>query len=42
LVLDGTILDLGNKAANNLIREFVLRHLAKNIPSYAKGKPPEE
>lgn len=42
LVLDGTILDLGNKAANNLIREFVLRHLAKNIPSYAKGKPPED
>lgn len=42
LVLNNTILDLGNKAANNLIREFVLRHLAKNIPSYAKGKPPEE
>ncbi len=42
LVLDDTILDLGNKAANNLIREFVLRHLAKNVPSYAKGKPPEE
>lgn len=42
LVLDNTILDLGNKAANNLIREFVLRHLARNIPSYAKGKPPEE
>jgi len=41
-VLNTTILDLGNKAANNLIREFVLRHLAKNIPSYAKGKPPEE
>jgi hypothetical protein len=42
LVLNNTVLDLGNKAANNLIREFVLRHLAKNIPSYAKGKPPEE
>jgi hypothetical protein len=42
LVLDDTVLDLGSKAANNLIREFVLRHLAKNIPSYAKGKPPEE
>lgn len=41
LVLNNTILDLGDKAANNLIREFVLRHLAKNIPSYAKGKPPE-
>ena len=41
LVLDDTILGLGDKAANNLIREFVLRHLAKNIPSYAKGKPPE-
>jgi hypothetical protein len=42
LVLNNTILDLGGKAANNLIREFVLRHLAKNIPSYAKGKPPKE
>lgn len=42
LVLDNTILDLGNKAANNLIREFVLRHLAKSIPSYAKGRPPED
>jgi hypothetical protein len=42
LVLNNTILDLGDKAVNNLIREFVLRHLAKNIPSYAKGKPPEE
>jgi hypothetical protein len=42
LVLDDTILDLGNKAVNNLIREFVLRHLAKNVPSYAKGKPPED
>jgi len=41
LVLNNTILDLGDKAVNNLIREFVLRHLAKNIPSYAKGKPPE-
>lgn len=42
MVLNGTILDLGNKAANNLIREFVLRHLARHVPSYAKGKPPEE
>jgi hypothetical protein len=42
LVLDNTILGLGGQAANNLIREFVLRHLAKNIPSYAKGKPPKE
>lgn len=41
LVLNNTVLDLGDKAANNLIREFVLRHLAKNIPSYAKGKPPQ-
>jgi hypothetical protein len=42
MVLDDTVLDLGGKAANNLIREFVLRHLARRIPSYAKGKPPEE
>ncbi len=42
LVLNDTILDLGNKAANNLVREFVLRHLAKHIPSYAKGRPPQD
>ena len=42
MVLDNTIFDLGNKAANNLVREFVLRHLAKHIPSYAKGRPPED
>lgn len=42
VVLNTTVLDLGNKAANNLVREFVLRHLAKHIPSYAKGKPPKE
>jgi hypothetical protein len=42
MVLDDTVLDLGNKAVNNLIREFVLRHLAKHIPSYAKGRPPED
>ncbi len=41
MVLNNTVIDLGNKAANNLVREFVLRHLAKNIPSYAKGKPPQ-
>lgn len=42
LVLDNTILGLGGQAGNNLVREFVLRHLAKNIPSYAKGKPPKD
>jgi len=42
IVLNTTVLDLGNKAANNLVREFVLRHLARHIPSYAKGKPPKE
>ena len=42
LVLDNTVLGLGGQAVNNLIREFVLRHLAKDIPSYAKGKPPED
>jgi hypothetical protein len=42
MVLNDTILDLGNKAANNLIREFVLRHLARHIPSYAKGRPPQD
>jgi hypothetical protein len=42
LVLDNTVLGLGGQAANNLVREFVLRRLVKNIPSYAKGKPPKE
>lgn len=42
LVLNDVVIELGDKAINNLVREFVLRHLAKNIPSYAKGKPPEE
>ncbi|HVG27476.1 MAG TPA: carboxypeptidase-like regulatory domain-containing protein [Acidobacteriaceae bacterium] len=42
LVLDNTVLGLGGQAVNNLIREFILRHLAKNIPSYANGKPPED
>jgi len=42
MVLNDTILDLGNKAANNLVREFVLRHLARHIPSYAKGRPPQD
>lgn len=42
LVLDNTILGLGGQAGNNLIREFLLRHLSKNIPSYAKGKPPKD
>lgn len=42
LVLDNTVLGLGGEAANNLVREFVLRHLARNIPSYAKGKPPKD
>jgi hypothetical protein len=42
LVFNDVIVELGDKAINNLIREFVLRHLAKNVPSYAKGKPPED
>lgn len=42
MVLNDTVLDLGNKAANNLVREFVLRHLARHIPSYAKGRPPQD
>jgi len=42
LVLDNTVVGLGGQAVNNLVREFVLRHLAKNVPSYAKGRPPKE
>jgi hypothetical protein len=39
LVFDNTVAGLGGQAITNLVREFLLRHLAKNIPSYAKGKP---
>jgi hypothetical protein len=42
LVIDNTIAGLAGQAANNLVREFVLRHLARHIPSYAKGKPPKD
>lgn len=39
LVFDNTVLGLAGQAGANLAREFILRHFAKNIPSYAKGKP---
>ena len=42
LVFNDVVVELGDKAINNLIREFILRHLTKSVPSYAKGKPPEE
>lgn len=42
VMFDTMVVSMGDKVGNNLIREFVLRHLAKNIPSYAKGKPPKE
>lgn len=41
-VLNDTVLDLGGQAIRNLAREFLYRHLAHHVPTYAKGKPPEE
>jgi len=41
-VLNDTVLDLGGEAIRNLAREFLFRHLARHVPTYAKGKPPEE
>jgi hypothetical protein len=41
-VLDDTFFDLGGQAIRNLAREFLFRHLARHVPTYAKGKPPDE
>jgi len=41
-VLNVTVLDLGGQAVRNLAREFLFRHLARHVPTYAKGKPPDE
>ena len=32
-------LDIAGRAADNLLREFVLRNVTPNIPDYEKGKP---
>jgi hypothetical protein len=42
VVLNDTIYSLGGQAIRNLAREFLYRHLTRHIPTYAKGKPPEE
>jgi len=41
-VLNDTFFDLGGEAIRNMAREFLFRHLARHVPSYAKGKPPGE
>jgi len=41
-VLNDTVLDLGGEAIRNMAREFLFRYLARHVPSYAKGKPPDE
>jgi hypothetical protein len=41
-VLNDTVLDLGSEAIRNLAREFLFRHLARHVPTYAKGRPPDE
>lgn len=41
-ILSDVVYSLGEQAIRNLAREFIFRHLALHVPSYAKGKPPEE
>lgn len=38
LVLDNTVVGLGGRAIDNLVREFLLRRLTRNVPASAKGK----
>jgi hypothetical protein len=42
LVLGDTLIGFGGRAVDDLFREFVLRGFTHNVPSYAKGKPPQE
>lgn len=39
LTLMNGFIDIGGNAAQNLIREFLLRDLTPSVPDYAKGKP---
>jgi len=42
VVLNDTFYGLGGQAIRNLAREFLFRHLARHVPTYAKGRPPDE
>ena len=39
LTIDDALIDTAGNAANNLIREFLLRRVTPNVPYYAKGQP---
>lgn len=39
LTLVNGLIETAGNAGNNLLREFVLKGLTKNVPSYANGKP---
>ena len=42
LVLSDSLIGIGGRAVDNLVREFILRRLTSNIPADAQGKPPQE
>jgi hypothetical protein len=37
--LGNGLIDTAGNAANNLLREFLLRRLTPKVPDYEKGKP---
>ena len=39
LTIDNALLNIAGHAADNLVREFILRKLTPKVPSYATGKP---
>jgi hypothetical protein len=41
-ILNDTVYSLGGQAIRNLAKEFLYRHLARHVPTYAKGKPLDE
>ena len=39
LTIDNALLDIAGHAADNLVREFILRKFTPKVPNYANGKP---
>ena len=39
LTIDNGLLNTAANAADNLVREFILRRLTPRVPDYEKGKP---
>lgn len=42
LVLNDSLVGIGGRAVDNLVREFILRRITSNIPPNAQGKPPRD